>query len=174
MRHSRIPNRLARYALISALTFVIAPLAVAQGGIANEFDQTLAQKTITFDAVNPYTNSPGAVTITVSGGVFHVQRIGSGRKAGWTFVTGKQEGSFKFVPYDSTQPTYEGTFKFGLSGDIPFDRHSDVLPLNFNITATGSDGSVVAFVQEEFANVNEVGADVSFGRLGRPNVMEKE
>jgi len=174
MTQSKIHARLVRYLLLSALTFLVGPLALAQGGIANEFDQTLAEKTITFDALNPYTNSQGSVTITVKAGDFHVKRIGSGRKAGWTFVTGKQEGSFKFVPYDSSQPTYEGTFKFGLTGDIPFDRHSDVLPLNFNISTTGSDGSIMAFVQEEFANVNEFGADVSFGRLSRPDVMEKE
>jgi hypothetical protein len=174
MRRSKILGELARYALITALTFLIAPLALAQGVAAGEFDQTLAQKTVTFDALNPYTNTLGAVTITVTGGDFHVKRIASGRRAGWTFVTGKQEGSFKFVPYDSAQPTYEGTFKFGLSGDIPFDRHSDILPLNFNINATGSDGSIVAFIQEEFATVNEFGADVSFGQLSRPNPMATE
>ena len=174
MRHSGILTRLAGYALISALTFLIAPLTLAQGGIANEFDQTLAEKTVTFDALNPYTNSPGSVTVTVSSGDFHAKRIGSGRRAGWTVITGKQEGSFKFVPYDSTEPTYEGAFKFVLSGDIPFDRHSDILPLNFHIITNGSDGSVVAFVQEQFANVNEVGADVTFGKLSRPREMGKE
>jgi hypothetical protein len=159
--------RMSRYAALAVVTMLIFGSAFSQD-LSQQFDQSLAEKTITFDAVNPYSNMAGKVTIAVSG-VFHGKRIGSGRKAGWSSIKGEQQGTFSFVPYDASQPTFTGTFKFSLSGEIPFDRHNDVLPLSFIINTVGTDGSEVTFVQSEFATVNEYGADVSFGELKHRN-----
>ena len=165
MRHFQT-RRLFRFSALIVFFFGLGGFVFPQGA-AQQFDQTLKETTITFDALNPYTNVLGQVTITVTSGAFHVKRRESGRKAGWTYITGNQEGSFQFIPYDSSQPKYEGTFKFGLSGEIPFDRHSETLPLNFIIKTVGSDGSELTFVQAEFATITELSADVSFGELAR-------
>jgi hypothetical protein len=170
MRYFEILNCLTKYAALGVLAILISVSASAQG-VSQGFDQPLAEKTVAFEAVNPYSNLPGNVTITVSG-TFQGKRLDSGRKAGSSFITGDQQGSFAFVPYDSSQPTFRGTFKFGLSGEIPFDRHSDVLPLNFIINTVGTDGSEVTFVLGEFATVNEYGADASFGELKRLNAVD--
>lgn len=170
MRYFGILNRLRKYAALGTLTMLISMSALAQGS-SEGFDQPLSEKTVTFEAVNPYSNVAGSVTITVRG-TFHGMRIGAGRKAGWSSIKGEQDGTFSFVPYDASQPTFTGTFKFGLSGEIPFDRHNDVLPLNFTIKTVGTDGSEVTFVQGELATVNEYGADVSFGELKRVNAVD--
>ncbi len=165
MKYSKPLNHLKKIFSFVMLTVVISTSALAQE-ISREYEQKLKEKTITFEAVNPYTNVPGNVTITVSG-AFRGKRIDSGRKTGWSVIKGEQQGSFAFLPYDSSQPSFKGTFKFGLSGDIPFDRHSDVLPLSFIIKTVGTDGSEVTFAQSQFATVNEYGADVSFGELNK-------
>jgi hypothetical protein len=170
MTYFEILNRLTKYAALGVLAILISVSASAQG-VSQGFDQPLTEKTVTFEAVNPYSNVSGKVTITVSG-TFQGKRLDSGRKAGGSSIKGDQEGSFSFVPYDASQPSFNGTFKFGLSGEIPFDRHSDVLPLNFIINTVGTDGSEVTFVQGEFATVNEYGADVSFGELQRLNPVD--
>jgi hypothetical protein len=159
------------YLLLAILVLVSVSATYAQDSTTRTFDQTLAEKTVTFEAVNPYTNELGIVTITVKSGDFHVARIGSGRKAGWSIVSGKQEGVFVFTPYDTSQPTFAGPFKFSLTGEIAFDRHSDTLPLSFVINTSGSDGSELKFAQSELATVNEYGADVSFTELTRLNVQ---
>jgi len=170
MMSFEILNHLKTYAALGVLAMLISVSASAQG-ISQGFDQPLSEKTVTLEAVNPYSNVPGNVTITISG-TFHGKRLDSGRKAGWSSIKGEQQGSFSFVPYDASQPSFKGTFKFGLSGEIPFDRHSDVLPLNFIINTVGTDGSEVTFVQGELATVNEYGADVSFGELKRLNAVD--
>jgi len=157
-------TRLARYFVLLSLVFGVSQSIAAQE-VSNEFDQALVEKTLTFEAANPYDQTPGLVTLTVSGGAFHVQRIGYGSKAVSTLITGDQQGEFKFVPYDTSQPSFAGDFKFGLSGEIPFDRHSDVMPLNFIIRTKGSDGSERTFILGELAKVSEYAADVSFGEL---------
>ena len=167
MTSFKILNRLTKHAALLVVAMLISVSASAQG-TSQGFNQSLAEKTVTFEAVNPYSNVPGNVTITISG-TFQGKRLDSGRKAGSSFITGDQQGSFVFVPYDSSQPTFKGTFKFGLSGEIPFDRHSDVLPLNFIIKTVGTDGSEVTFVQGELATINEYSADISFGELKRVN-----
>jgi hypothetical protein len=170
MKYFEILNRLTKYAAPGVLTMLISISASAQA-VSPGFDQPLSEKTVTFEAVNPYSNVAGKVTITVTG-TFHGKRFISGTKAGWSSIKGEQQGTFSFVPYDASQPTFTGTFKFGLAGEIPFDRHNDVLPLNFTIKTVGTDGSEVTFVQGELATVNEYGADVSFGELGRSNVVD--
>jgi hypothetical protein len=170
MTSFEIFSSLTKHAVLVVLAMLVSVSASAQG-ISQGFDQPLTEKTVAFEGVNPYSNMPGNITITVSG-TFHGKRIGSGRKAGWSIVTGEQQGSFAFVPYDSSQPTFKGTFKFSLSGEIPFDRHSDVLPLHFIIKTVGTDGSEVTFVQSELATVNEYVADVSFGELKRCNAVD--
>ncbi|HLN99416.1 MAG TPA: hypothetical protein VK208_13225 [Pyrinomonadaceae bacterium] len=159
---------LTRYAaLVSLLLLTIAPRVPAQDVFSQSFEQSLAAKTVTLDAINPYDGTPGTLTVSVTSGHFQVKRIGYGPKTGWTVITGDQEGSLKFVPYDTSKSTFIGDFKFELSGEIPFDRHSDALPLNFIIKTVGSDGSQLTFTLGESATVNEYGADVSFGELQR-------
>jgi hypothetical protein len=153
---------------ISLLLFLSCPLFGQQPG-SSPFDQTLEKTTATFYAVNPYTNVAGEVTVTVEKGIFHVKRTTTGRKAGWTAITGAQEGSFEFKPYDTSQPSYSGKFKFELAGEIPWDRHNDLLPLNFIIKTTGSDASESVFCLAQTATVNEYGASVAFGELTQPN-----
>ena len=163
MKCFRSLNYLKKSWTLAALLILISSSALAQ---EREFEQQLNEKTITFEAVNPYTNVPGNVTITVRGN-FRGKRLDSGRKAGSSKIKGEQQGSFAFVPFDSSQPTFKGDFKFSLSGEIPFDRHSDVLPLSFIIKTVGTDGSEVTFAQMQFATVNEYGANVAFGDLNQ-------
>ena len=160
-------NQVVKSCALVALMMLISTPALAQE-LSHEFKQELAEKTLTFAAINPYTNVPGIVTITISG-AFHGKRIRSGKKEGWSAINGEQKGSFAFVPYDSSQPTYKGDFRFALIGEIPADRHDDLLKFHFLVDTTGSDGSKLTFVQGESALVNEYVTDVSFGDLKQLN-----
>src|SRR5260221_97849 len=104
------------YAVLILVLLMIATNAQAQDEYT--FSRDVPEQTITFPAVNPYTNVPGSMTITFSG-VFHANRLTEPLRLGTSDITGNQKGRFTFIPDDASQPTINGKFRFGLGGATP-------------------------------------------------------
>lgn len=145
---------------LASLLGLTASQAMAQEG-ANTFSQEVAEQTISFPTVNPYTKAPGSMTITFSG-VFHATRLTEPTGSGISRVTGGQRGTFTFVPDDSSQPTISGRFRFSLAGKT--QPQTDTIHFAFTMDGMAQDGSLIRFVQTERALVTEGIVDVSFGR----------
>jgi len=159
----RLPYAITFATVTSFVLLLLTSQALAQDTNEPTFSQAVQEKTVFFEATNPFTKVPGVVTITLEGGVFHVKRVTEGQEAGRSRVTGNQHGSFKFVPYDSSQPTFTGTFKFQIVGQM----RSDLIIFDFPVKSAGSDGSSESFIQREVATINEYGTEISFGKLKR-------
>jgi hypothetical protein len=147
--------------LVLSATPVPAQEQVLAEDNAYSFSHDMAEQTFTFEGVNPYTKVAGLVTITINGGVFRGKKLGEFARG--SKISGEQHGSFSFVPYDSSQPTFAGTIKFVVGGETT----TDTITFDFLIEGTGSDGSSQSFLQREVATVNEYGAQISFGNLNR-------
>lgn len=146
--------------LTSALLFgLTASQALAQGD-ANTLSQEIAEKKISFSAVNPYTQASGTMTITF-GGVFQATKLVETTGSDISHITGLQTGTFDFVPDDTSQPTISGRFRFRFAG-TPQPR-TGKLHFAFRMKGKTPDGSVFSFIQNELVAVTEEGFDISFG-----------
>jgi hypothetical protein len=146
--------------------------APVQDDNAYDFSHRLNQETITFEAVNPTTQVPGLMTVTISG-VFRGNRLSDGEASGGGAPVGEapdgqspvgshleadQQATFSFVPYDRYSPSYSATTKLQLAGDTT----DNSIFFNFGLTAEGSDGSSQRFTLREVATITEDGAQVTF------------
>ena len=128
---------------------------------ANTFSKDVPEQTMTFSTVNPYTRISGSMTI-VFAGVFYATRTSESAGSEISRITGRQQGTFSFVPDDSSQPTISGRFHFKLAGQP--QPHSDGLEFAFRMTGKAPDGSMFTFVQSERAVISEGGVVISFGK----------
>jgi hypothetical protein len=154
---------------LASLLGLTASQAMAQEG-ANTFSQEVAEQTISFPTVNPYTKAPGSMTITLSG-VFHATRLPEPAGSGISRISGGQRGTFIFVADDPSQPTISGRFRFSLAGKT--QPHTDRIDFAFTMDGMAEDGSVVRFVQTERAIVTEGNVDVSFGSTEVPKDQQR-
>jgi hypothetical protein len=134
--------------------------APVQDDQSYDFSHDLNAETITFEAVNPTTHVPGLMTVTITGN-FRGNRLEEGQSAGGSHLQADQRASFSFVPYDRYSPSYSAATRLRIAGDTT----NDSIFLDFQITATGSDGSSQRFMLREVATVTEDGAQVTFGQL---------
>ena len=95
--------------LIAAAVLVAAPAGSSAGAGAESFTQTFKNVTEVSTDSNPCTGDLGTLTLTYNG-VFHVTELTSGIGAGTFWATGTLTGTFSFVPFDSSKPSYTGRF----------------------------------------------------------------
>ncbi len=141
----------------------IDPVTLTGGIPGCSFTQNVHGQVQTFPTnvpcVDPMTGPPtGTLTITTNS-VFHV----TVNLAGDLWITGTQEGSVSFTPFDPLRPTYTGHFAawFGAS----MNQKNAVFHDAFNLTLTGSDGSTVqAHVVNHFS-MSASGMTVVFDKI---------
>ncbi len=147
-------------ALIVALAALVAvPAASPAGAGAVSFTQTFKNVTEVSTDSNPCTGDLGTLTLTYNG-VFHVTELTSGIGAGTFWATGTLTGTFSFVPFDSSKPSYTGRFTtwFGDNDNLRNDAETEIL----RVRGTGSDGSVLNFHVVAHLNVSASGITFSF------------
>lgn len=150
---------LATAALAAALAF--APWAAAAAG-ASSTTYIVKDYTGAFARTQPCTGETGTVYIEVNG-VFEVVEFTSGPHAGSLWLSGTEAGTFRFVPDDASQPTYEGRYAFHFN--VHDEPGADEFTLAFNVHGDGSDGSTVtAHVFAHFTQ-NGSGTLVAFQHL---------
>jgi len=126
-----------------------------------DFSHDLNAETITFEAVNPKTQVPGRMTVTISG-AYRGNRLWDGESPVGSHLQADQQATFSFVPYDRYSPSYSATVRtLRLAGDTTDDSMS----FNFGLGATGSDGSSQRFMLREVVTLTEDSAQVTFGLL---------
>jgi hypothetical protein len=76
------------------------------------------------------------------------------------WATGTLTGTFSFVPFDSSKPSYTGRFTtwFGDNDNLRNDAETEIL----RVRGTGSDGSVLNFHVVAHLNVSASGITFSF------------
>jgi hypothetical protein len=118
-------------------------------------------ETMTFEGVNPKTQVPGLMTVTITG-AFRGNRLGDGQSPVGSHLHADQQAAFSFVPYDPSSPSYSATARrLQISGDTK----NDSIFLDFGLTATGSDGSSQRFMLREVVTLTEDDAQVTFEQL---------
>jgi hypothetical protein len=153
MRH-----KCALILLIGATAALVAsPTASAAGAGAVSFTQTIHNATETDTDVNPCTGAPGTLTLTYNA-IFHVTTLANGTY--WATFT--QAGTFSFVPFDSSQPSFTGHFTVW-DGDN-WNNRNTTETATFTVHGTGSDGSNLAFHETEHISSSATGLTVSFDR----------
>lgn len=92
------------------------------------FTQTFKNVTEVSTDSNPCTGDLGTLTLTYNG-VFHVTELTSGIGAGTFWATGTLTGTFSFVPFDSSKPSYAGRFTtwFGDNDNLRNDAETEIL-----------------------------------------------
>ncbi len=140
---------------VAAIMVVAAPSASAAGAGAVSFTQTEHNATETDTDVNPCTGAPGTLTLTYNA-IFHVTTLANGTY--WATFT--QTGTFSFVPFDSSQPSYTGHFTVW-DGDN-WNNQNTTETATFMVIGTGSDGSMLAFHETEHFSVSATGVTTSF------------
>jgi hypothetical protein len=155
-------QKLAKFGVVAgtlgALLAFGAPAAYAGGNGAQTFTQHDHKVTDTMPTANPCTGDTGTLTETFND-VFH----GTINKTG-SWFTGTVEGQFTFVPDNPSAVTYTGHFAtwFGDENNL----HNGVEHSTFNVHATGSDGSTLAFHENAQAAMNANGViTVSFDKM---------
>jgi hypothetical protein len=133
--------------------------AIAQDD-PNTISREVAEQTITFDSVNPYTKAAGKMTIVFSG-VFNFTTAFEDAQSGTSRVAGAQVGTFTFVPDDPSQPPVSGGFRFRLAGRT--QPRSNEVHFGFSMAGVAQDGTRFTFVQIERALIKEDGLEISFG-----------
>jgi hypothetical protein len=123
--------------LIAAMALLLTA-AGPTGAAASTDTQIFHQVTQTFEAVNPCTGDLGTVTLTTNG-VIHM----SADATGGTHITGTMTGTFEFVPYDASQPTFTGRVTTWFGGNI--GANGEGFWSTISLTGYGSDGSVIHF-----------------------------
>ena len=144
-----------------------------------DFSHDLNDETVTFEAVNPSTQVPGLMTVTITG-AYHGNRLSDGESSDGESSDGEtpdggspvgshlkadQRATFSFVPYDRYSPSYSATVK-GLQ--VAGDTTNDSVFFDFGLMTTGSDGSTQQFTLREVVIVTEDGAQVTFGQVSAP------
>jgi len=121
----------------------------------------LNSETITFEAVNPKTQVPGRMTVTITG-AYRGKRLGDGQSPAGSHFKANQQATFSFVPYDRYSPSYSATVNtLQLAGNST----DDSISFNFGLDTTGSDGSSQRFVLKEVVTITEDSAQVTFQQL---------
>ena len=146
---------------VAVVALVAVPAASPAGAGAQSFTETLKNFTeVTTDA-NPCTGDPGTLTQTYNA-VFHVTFLTSGIGAGTFWATGTLTGTFSFVPFDSSKPSYTGrfTFWFGDNGNL----RNGTSTFTVRIHGTGSDGSMLNFHEVGHVSVSATGVTLSFDK----------
>jgi hypothetical protein len=149
------------------------------------FSHNLNAEPITFEAVNPSTQVPGLMTVTITG-AYRGNRLSDGESSDGETPNGEspdgespdgesplgshlkadQRATFSFVPYNPYSPSYSATIK-GLQA--VGNTTNDSIFFDFGLMATGSDGSTQQFTLREVVTVTEDGAQVTFGQLKQPD-----
>ena len=135
--------------------------APVQDDQSYDFSHDLNAETMTFEAVNPKTQVAGLMTVTISG-AFRGNRLSDGESPVGSHLHADQQATFSFVPYYPYSPSYSATV--GLL-KVAGDSTDDSVFLDFEFTATGSDGSSQRFMLREVVTVTEDGAQVTFRQL---------
>ena len=133
----------------------------AQDDQSYDFSHGLNGETVTFEAVNPATQVPGRMTVTITG-AYRGNRLSDGQSPVGSHLHADQQATFSFVPYDRYSPSYSATVR---TLTIDGNTTNDSIHLDFGVTATGSDGSSQKFTLREVVTVTEDGAQVTFGQL---------
>ena len=144
--------------LIAAAALVAVPAALSAGAGAVSETQTLHNVTETSTDVNPCTGAPGTLTLTYNA-IFHVTTLENGTY--WATFT--QTGSFSFVPFDSSQPSYTGHFTVW-DGDN-WNNRNTTETFTFSVHGTGSDGSTLAAHETEHVSTSASGMTISFDKM---------
>ena len=131
--------------------------APAQDDQSYDLSHDLNGETVTFDAVNPSTQIPGRMTVTISG-AFRGNRLSDGESPVGSHLKADQEATFSFVPNDRYSPSYSATTRLQISRDTT----DNSIFFDFGLTTTGSDGSSQQFMLREVVTVTEEGAKVAF------------
>src|SRR6266487_3064057 len=154
MRH-----KCALILLVGAVVMVLAaPSASAAGAGAVSFTQTIHNATETdTGGGNPCTGAPGTLTATYNA-IFHVTTLANGTY--WATFT--QTGTFSFVPFDSSQPSFTGHFTVW-DGDN-WNNRNTTETATFTVHGIGSDGSTLRFHETEHVSSSATGITVSFDR----------
>ena len=132
--------------------------APVQDDQSYDFSHDLNAETMTFEAVNPKTQVAGLMTVTISG-AFRGNRLSDGESPVGSHLHADQQATFSFVPYYPYSPSYSATV--GLL-KVAGDSTDNSVFLDFEFTATGSDGSSQRFTLREVVTVTEDGAQVTF------------
>jgi hypothetical protein len=122
------------------------------------FSHNLNAEPITFEAVNPSTQVPGLMTVTITG-AFRGKRLGDGQSPVGSHLQADQQATFSFVPYDPYSPSYSATVN---TLQVAGDTTNGSIFLDFGLEVTGSDGSSQQFMLREVVTVTEDGAQVTF------------
>jgi hypothetical protein len=138
--------------------------AAVQDDQSYDFSHDLNEETITFEAVNPTTQVPGRMTVTITG-AFRGNRLSDGESPVGSHLKAAQQATFSFVPYYPYSPSYSATVKLL---QVAGDSTNDSVFLDFGLTATGSDGSSQRFILREVVTVTEDDAHVTFEQLKPP------
>jgi hypothetical protein len=145
--------------LIGAVIMVVAaPSATAAGAGAVSFTQTIHHATETDTDVNPCTGAPGTLTLTYNA-IFHITTLANGTY--WATFT--QTGTFSFVPFDSSQPSYTGHFTVW-DGEN-WNNRNTTETFTLTIRGTGSDGSTLRAHETEHLSVSATGITISFDKF---------
>lgn len=152
----RFPLKSLAFAFLLCFT---TSSAIAQDD-PNTISREVAEQTITFDSVNPYTKAAGKMTIVFSG-IFHFTTAIEDAQSGISRVAGSQAGTFTFVPDDPSQPTINGSFRFRLSGQTQKGR--DVVDFAFSMTGMAQDGARLTLIQSQRVAIKADGLEISFG-----------
>jgi hypothetical protein len=133
-----------------------------------DFSHDLNAETITFEAVNPKTQVPGRMTVTISG-AYRGNRLWDGESPVGSHLQADQQATFSFVPYDRYSPSYSATVR---TLQIAGDTTNDSISLDFGLNATGSDGSSQRFMMREVVTLTEDGAQIAFEQTDALNTQK--
>jgi hypothetical protein len=135
--------------------------AFAEDDQSYEFSHDLNNETVTFEAVNPTTQVPGLMTVTITGR-FRGNRLQDGQSPAGSHLNADHEATFSFVPHDPYSPSYSTTARrYQAAGDTT----DDSIHFDFGLTTTGSDGSSQVFPLREVVRITEDDAQVTFSQL---------
>jgi hypothetical protein len=144
--------------LVAVVALVAVPIASPAGAGAVSFTQNWHNVTETSTDINPCTGAPGTLTVTYNA-VFHLTTLENGTY--WATFT--QSGSFSFVPFDSSQPSYTGHFTVW-DGDN-WNNRNTTETVTFSVHGVGSDGSRLAAHETEHLSTSASGATLSFDKM---------
>jgi hypothetical protein len=141
------PIKFALVALfaLGALAFATPAYASNSGSTTQSFGTVTTSYPTDPTAVNPCTGAPGTLTVT-----FHNVTHMTTRPTGGASFTSTTNGTFSFVPADSTLPSYTGHFvmwdgaqtqNLGPSGPTGQFTQTGT----FSVNGQGSDGSHLVF-----------------------------
>jgi hypothetical protein len=147
--------------LVAAVALAVASPASPAGAGAVTYLKTFQNVTEVSTDANPCTGDPGTLTLTYNG-AFHATEFTSGIGAGMFWATGTLTGTFSFVPFDSSKPTYSGRFTtwFGDNDNLRNGTETETL----RVRGIGSDGSVLSFHGVAHMTVTATGITFSFDK----------